>query len=101
MNAKQNVIDYSDIPEITDFSRARKNPHASVIKEKGYSITIHYTPEETASADFDDTEDIIQALVSLMSVSERKSLLKFIRNNYELPCSPNVWDVLDATGNEL
>ena len=42
--------DLSDVPEITkdDFARAVKNPYAKKIREHGYSITIHYTPEYVA-----------------------------------------------------
>ena len=40
-------IDTSDIPE-TDFSDGFPNPFAKKIKENGYSITIHYRPEDTA-----------------------------------------------------
>ena len=39
-------IDTSDIPEITDFSIARPNPYAEKIRKHGYSITIHYSPED-------------------------------------------------------
>lgn len=49
MSEKDKSIDYSDIPEITDFSTARKNPHAEKIKKYGYSITIHYSPEDVAN----------------------------------------------------
>ena len=41
-------IDTSDIPEVTDFSNARPNPYAEKIRENGYSITIHYSPEDVA-----------------------------------------------------
>jgi len=41
-------IDTSDIPEITDFSNARPNPYAEKIRKYGYSITIHYSPEDVA-----------------------------------------------------
>ena len=41
-------VDTSDIPEITDFSKARNNPYADKIKKHGYSITIHYSPEDVA-----------------------------------------------------
>jgi len=41
-------IDTSDIPEITDFSSARPNPYAEKIKKYGYSITVHYSPEDVA-----------------------------------------------------
>jgi len=39
-------IDTSDIPEIMDFTNARPNPYAEKIKKYGYSITIHYSPED-------------------------------------------------------
>ena len=45
------AIDYSDIPEITDFSKARKNPYAEKIRKHGYSITIRYSPEDVAKMD--------------------------------------------------
>ena len=41
-----NRINTSDIPEITDFSTARPNPYAEKIKKHGYSITVHYSPED-------------------------------------------------------
>ena len=90
-----NSIDYSDIPEITDFSKARKNPHAATIKENGYSVIIHYSPEDVANGRIDDMKDIVQALVELMTESETKQLLQHIRNNYDLPCSPYMWEVLE------
>ena len=39
-------IDTSDIPEITDFSKAQLNPYAERIKKYGYTVTIHYSPED-------------------------------------------------------
>jgi phosphoribosyl 1,2-cyclic phosphodiesterase len=39
-------VDTSDIPEITDYSNTRVNPYADKIKKHGYSITIHYSPED-------------------------------------------------------
>ena len=88
-------INYDDIPEIKDFSKGRKNPHAKNIREHGYSITIHYTPNDVINGEFDDTKDIVQALVELMSVDDTKRLLLHIKNNYNLPCSPNVWDNIE------
>jgi hypothetical protein len=41
-------INTSDIPEITDFTNVRPNPYAENIKKHGYSITIHYSPEDVA-----------------------------------------------------
>ena len=95
MNEQKNTIDYSDIPAITDFSKARKNPHAATIKEKGYSITIHYSPEDVAKGEIEDMKDIVQALVELMSEDEAKRLLLHIKNNYDLPCSPDLWEIID------
>ena len=49
MKIIDNAIDYSDIPPITDFSTARKNPFADKIKKHGYTIQIHYSPEDVAN----------------------------------------------------
>jgi hypothetical protein len=49
MSEKDSVIDYSDIPAITDFSSARKNPYADKIKKYGYTLRIHYSPEDVAN----------------------------------------------------
>ena len=40
------TIDLSDIPEITDFSKARKNPYYDRIMKYGFSITEYYSPED-------------------------------------------------------
>ncbi|MCL2171958.1 MAG: hypothetical protein FWB71_07340 [Defluviitaleaceae bacterium] len=79
-----------------DFREARKNPYAEIISEKGYSITEHYTAEDVANGDFDDTKDIIAALVELMSAEETARLLRHIRDNFDLSISPSVWHVFDA-----
>jgi hypothetical protein len=42
------AIDLSDIPEITDFSNARKNPYFERIKKYGFSITEYYTADDVA-----------------------------------------------------
>jgi len=78
--------------EYYDFSNGRKNPYAEKVKKEGYSVTVHYSPEDVADEHFDDTKDIIQALVELMSEREAKQLLLFIKDNYNLPCSPDVWE---------
>ena len=85
-------INYDDIPEISDFSKWRKNPHAKSIKEKGYSVTIHYAPEDVENKEFDDSKDILQALVELMSTEDRKRLLQHIKDNFNIPCSPSLWE---------
>ena len=78
-----------------DFSNGRKNPHAEKIKKEGYSITIHYSPQDVADGHLDDTKDIIQALVDLMSPSESKRLLMYIRDNFDLPCPPEIWENIE------
>jgi len=88
-------INYDDIPEIKDFSKAHRNPHAKSIREKGYSVTIHYTPEDVANGEFNDSKDIVQALVELMSVEDVKRLLLHIKDNYNVPCSPSVWEGIE------
>jgi len=35
-----------EIKEITDFSKVRKNPYANRIKKNGFSITVHYAPDD-------------------------------------------------------
>jgi len=71
--------------EYYDFSKGRKNPHAEKILKEGYSVTVHYSPQDIAEGHFDDTKDIIQALVELMSVDDTKKLLTHIKDNYDLP----------------
>jgi len=48
MSNLDKAIDYSDIPPITDFSGARRNPFAERIKKHGYTIQIHYSPDDVA-----------------------------------------------------
>ena len=75
-----------------DFSKGRKNPYADQIKRNGYSVTIHYSPKNISDGHFDDTKDIIQALVELMSDSDAKLLLEYIKNNFNLQCSADIWN---------
>ena len=91
MNGKHLTADIDTMPEITDFSKGRKNPFAEKIKNEGYSVTIHYSPDDVANGDFDDTKDIVAALVDLMTKEETTRLLLYIKENYSLPCSPNIW----------
>ena len=95
MRENLSSVSIDDMPEITDFTKGRKNPFAEKIKKEGYSVTIHYSPLDVAEGSFNDMKDIVQALVELMSESEVKQLLLHIRENYDLPCSPAVWEVLD------
>ena len=98
MNKEFLNVDVDDMPEITDFSKGRKNPFAEKIKKEGYTITYteHYSPEDVANSDFDDTKDIVAALVDLMSKEETTRLLLYIKENYNLPCSPNLWHCIEG-----
>ena len=80
--------------EYYDFSKGRKNPHAEKILKEGYSVTVHYSPQDIAEGHFDDTKDIIQALVELMSIDDTKRLLTYIKNNYNLPYASDLWENL-------
>ncbi|MDR1705542.1 MAG: hypothetical protein LBS19_12760 [Clostridiales bacterium] len=42
-------IDTDDMPVITDFSKARPNPFAEQIKKHGFSVVVHYSPEDVAN----------------------------------------------------
>jgi len=88
-------INYEDIPKISKLTNRRKNPFANKISKEGYSIIIHYTPEDVANGEIDDVKDIAQALIELMPVHDVKRLLLHIKDNYSLPCSPTVWDSIN------
>ena len=94
MNEMNLRVTLDDMPEITDFSKGRKNPFAERIKKEGYSVTVHYSPEDIADGSIGDKKDIVQALVELMSEDEASKLLLHIKNNYDLPCSPDLWEVV-------
>ena len=94
MSEKYSNVNLDDLPEITDFSKGRKNPYAEKIKKEGYSVTIHYSPEDVANGYIGDKKDIVQALVELMSEDEANKLLLHIKNNYNLPCSPDLWEIV-------
>ena len=75
-----------------DFSKGRKNPHAATMKAQGYSVTEHYTPKDLTDSEFDDTKDIIAALVEIMSTDDCARLLRHIKDNYDLPCPAELWE---------
>jgi len=94
-NAK--ALDIDDMPEITDFSKGRKNPFASRIKETGYTVRVteHYSPEQLANSKFDDAKEILQALIEPMSTNDIKRLLLHIKNNFDLPCTAEAWMAIE------
>ena len=84
MRIDDNQIDYSDIPAITDFSTARKNPFAEQIKKHGYTIQIHYSPEDVArmTAQSIDEIDGIEDMAWLdLDADEIAALKKYRRAN--------------------
>ena len=44
-----NKIDFSDIPEITKAVKVRKNPYYEDLMKSGFSVTVHYSPEDAAN----------------------------------------------------
>jgi len=81
MDYKNIPIDLSDIPEITDFSKAIKNPYAEKIRKHGYSITIHYSPEDVAQ----DLQKTITRAEDLLTTDldedERSAMERYIHAN--------------------
>ena len=88
MNTSNIPIDLSDIPEITDFSKAKKNPYAEKIKKHGYSVIIRYSPADVAAM----TERNINAIDSMdmdeLDADERKADEKYLEANREYIKSP-------------
>ena len=76
------AIDTSDIPEITDFTNARPNPYAEKIRKHGYSIIIHYSPEDVAKMTQFASEKIKSLDILELDPDEIAALNKYrIANN--------------------
>jgi hypothetical protein len=71
------TIDTSDIPEITDFSKARPNPYAEKIRKHGYSITIHYSPDDVAKMTQNTLDKIGNLDMLELDPDEREALKKY------------------------
>ena len=74
-------IDTSDIPEVTDFSNARSNPYAEKICKQGYSILIHYSPEDIDRMTFDAIEKIKDLDLLELDLDELAALEKYRKAN--------------------
>ena len=74
-------IDLSDIPEKTDFSKARKNPFAERIKKNGYSVTIHYSPEYVAAKTKENIDKIENMDMLDLDPDERMAYQKYLEAN--------------------
>jgi len=70
-------IDTSDISEITDFSKARPNPYAEKIRKHGYSITIHYSPEDVARMTKNTLDKIKKLDILELDPDEKEALRKY------------------------
>ena len=75
-------IDTSDIPEISDFSNARPNPYAEKIRKYGYSITIHYSPEDVARMAQNSFEKIKSLDMLELEPDELAALEKYHKANF-------------------
>ena len=71
------IIDTSDIPEITNFSKARPNPYADKIKKHGFSITIHYSSEDVANMTEENLDKIKNLDMLELDADEIEALKKY------------------------
>jgi len=53
-------MDTTEIKELTeeDFKKARKNPYAKKLRENGYSIIIHVSPDDISESTKDNLDRI-------------------------------------------
>ena len=72
------MIDTSEIKEITDFSKARKNPYAEKLRTNGYSIVINVSPDDIAKMTRNNIEMIKGMDMLELDPLERKALEKYI-----------------------
>ena len=78
MQGKDIPIDLSDIPEITDFTKARKNPYADKLRKHGYSIAINVSPEDIAKMTRNNIEKIQSMDMLELDPDERRTLEKYM-----------------------
>ncbi|MDR1690130.1 MAG: hypothetical protein LBS21_16230 [Clostridiales bacterium] len=72
-------MDTLEIKGITDFSSARKNPYAEKIKKNGFSITVHYGPDDVAKIVKRTCEQDVDLLE--LDPDELQALMKFKEAN--------------------
>ena len=75
------MIDTSDIKEITDFSKAHKNPYAEKLRKSGYSIVINVSPEEIANMTQRNIEAIKGMDMLELDPDEQRALEKYMEAN--------------------
>jgi len=81
MNTSNIPIDFNDIPEITDCSKAKKNPFAEKIIKYGYSTTVHYSPEYIANKVRSNVEMIEDMDMLDLDPDERRAYQKYLEAN--------------------
>ena len=81
MNTSNIPIDLSDIPEITDFSKAKKNPYAEKIIKHGYSTTVHYSPDYIANKVRGNIEMVEDMDMLDLDPDERRAYQKYLEAN--------------------
>jgi len=75
------MIDTTDIKEITDFSRARRNPYAEKLRKDGYSIVVNVSPKDISNMTQRNIE-VIQGMDMLeLDPDERRALEKYMSKN--------------------
>ena len=76
-------INTSDIPEITDFSKVRANPYAERIKKHGYSVTIHYSPNDAERMTLAALEKAKSLDMLEFDAEELKALERYKKANHQ------------------
>lgn len=75
------MIDTSELKEITDFSKARKNPYAEKLRKNGYSIVINVSPEDINKMTKRNIKRIKEIDILELDADERKALKKYMESN--------------------
>jgi hypothetical protein len=75
------MIDTSEIKEITDFSKARKNPYAEKLRKNGYSIVINVSPEDINNMTKRNIKRIKRMDMLELDVDEQRALKKYMESN--------------------
>ena len=70
-----------EITEITDFSKARKNPYAEKLRVNGYSIIINVSPEDIAEMTKRNLEQIQKLNPLELDPDELRALEKYREAN--------------------
>jgi len=80
-NTRCNMIDTTDIKEITDFSKARRNPYAEELRKNGYSIVINVSPEDISNMTQRNIEVIHDMDMLELDPDERRAFENYVSAN--------------------